>query len=34
VGYGYERAAEEMERLGIAEIALFTGRERRLEPLG
>jgi histidinol-phosphatase (PHP family) len=34
VGYGYERAVEFLERLGVGEICVFEGRERRLEPLG
>jgi histidinol-phosphatase (PHP family) len=34
VGFGYERAVEFLERLGVGEICVFEGRERRLEPLG
>jgi histidinol-phosphatase (PHP family) len=34
VGYGYERAIEYLNRLGIAEICVFERRERRLTPLG
>jgi histidinol-phosphatase (PHP family) len=34
VGYGYERAIEFLERLGIGEICVFERRERRLTPLG
>jgi histidinol-phosphatase (PHP family) len=34
VGYGYERAIEYLERLGIAEICVFERRQRRLTPLG
>jgi histidinol-phosphatase (PHP family) len=34
VGYEYERALELLDDLGVREIAVFEGRERRLEPLG
>ncbi len=34
VGFGYERAIELLERLGVGEICVFEGRRRRLEPLG
>ena len=34
VGYEYERAVELLESLGVREIAVFEGRERRLEPIG
>ena len=34
VGYGYDRALEFLDELGVSEIAVFEGRERRLEPLG
>jgi histidinol-phosphatase (PHP family) len=34
VGYAYERALETMGDWGVKEIAVFEGRERRLEPLG
>jgi histidinol-phosphatase (PHP family) len=34
VGFGYERALELFADLGVEEIAVFEGRERRLEPLG
>jgi histidinol-phosphatase (PHP family) len=34
VGYGYERAIEFLGGLGVAEICVFEGRRRRLEPLG
>jgi len=34
VGHGYERAVSEMRGWGTGRIALFEGRERRLEPLG
>jgi len=34
VGAGYEHALEALERLGVGELAVFTRRERRLEPIG
>jgi histidinol-phosphatase (PHP family) len=34
VGYEYERAVEWLGGLGVTELAVFEGRERRLEPLG
>jgi len=34
VGYEYERAVETMRDWGISELAVFEGRERRMEPLG
>jgi histidinol-phosphatase (PHP family) len=34
VGSGYDRALEAMGEWGVREIAVFAGRERRLEPLG
>ena len=34
IGHGYERATEVMRGWGVDEIAVFEGRERRLEPLG
>jgi histidinol-phosphatase (PHP family) len=34
IGYEYGRAVEEMRGWGVGEIAVFEGRERRLEPLG
>jgi histidinol-phosphatase (PHP family) len=34
VGFGYERAVELLESLGVGEICVFEGRERRLVPLG
>jgi histidinol-phosphatase (PHP family) len=33
VGYEYRRAVEELGELGVGEICVFEGRERRLEPL-
>jgi histidinol-phosphatase (PHP family) len=34
VGFEYGRAVEFLERLGVGEICVFEGRERRLVPLG
>jgi histidinol-phosphatase (PHP family) len=34
VGYGYKRAASFLQDLGVEQICVFEGRERRLEPLG
>jgi histidinol-phosphatase (PHP family) len=34
VGFEYARAVEFLEQLGVGEICVFAGRERRLEPLG
>jgi histidinol-phosphatase (PHP family) len=34
LGYAYDEAIEFMRSLGIEEICVFAGRERRLEPLG
>jgi histidinol-phosphatase (PHP family) len=34
VGYGYDAAQELLERHGVGELAVFEGRERRLEPRG
>ena len=34
VGFGYERAVEFLDDLGVDQICVFEGRERRLEPLG
>lgn len=34
VGFGYERAVELLESLGVGEICAFEGRRRRLVPLG
>jgi histidinol-phosphatase (PHP family) len=34
VGYGYDRALEFLEALGVERISVFERRERRLEPLG
>jgi histidinol-phosphatase (PHP family) len=34
LGFRYDEALEALDRLGVGEIAVFEGRERRLEPLG
>jgi histidinol-phosphatase (PHP family) len=34
LGFEYERAVELLESLGVREIAVFEGRERRMEPIG
>ncbi len=34
VGFGYDRALGLLDELGIEEICVFEGRQRRLEPLG
>jgi histidinol-phosphatase (PHP family) len=34
VGFGYERAIELLDRLGVEEICVFEQRQRRLAPLG
>ncbi len=34
IGHEFERAVEVMQDWGVTEIAVFEGRERRLEPLG
>jgi histidinol-phosphatase (PHP family) len=34
VGFGYDRALELLDSLGVGEICLFEGRERRLVPVG
>jgi histidinol-phosphatase (PHP family) len=34
VGFGYEQALEFLAGLGVGEICVFEGRERRLAPLG
>jgi histidinol-phosphatase (PHP family) len=33
VGYGYEKALEVLDSLGVRELAVFERRERRLEPI-
>ncbi len=34
LGYGYDQALALLEEVGITQLAVFEGRERRLEPLG
>jgi len=34
LGYGYERALEMLDRLGVGELCVFERRQRRLEPIG
>jgi histidinol-phosphatase (PHP family) len=34
LGHDYERAVEWLANLGVTELAVFEGRERRLEPIG
>ena len=34
VGFGYDRALEQLGQLGVTELAVFDRRERRLEPIG
>jgi histidinol-phosphatase (PHP family) len=34
VGYGYEKALEVLDSLGVRELAVFEGRQRRMEPIG
>ena len=34
IGFGYDRALELLDGLGVRELAVFERRERRLEPLG
>jgi histidinol-phosphatase (PHP family) len=34
VGAGYERALEELDAVGVRELCVFEGRQRRLEPIG
>jgi histidinol-phosphatase (PHP family) len=34
VGFGYDRAVEFLDDLGVNEIAVFEGRERHMEPVG
>ena len=34
LGYGYDKALELLERVGVTEICVFEGRERRMEPIG
>jgi histidinol-phosphatase (PHP family) len=34
IGFEYDRAVELLESVGVGELAVFEGRERRLEPIG
>ncbi|HEX5223681.1 MAG TPA: histidinol phosphate phosphatase, partial [Solirubrobacteraceae bacterium] len=34
VGAGYEQALELLDRLGVGELCVFEGRQRRMEPIG
>ena len=34
LGHRYEDAVELLESMGVTEIAVFDGRQRRMEPLG
>jgi histidinol-phosphatase (PHP family) len=34
VGYGYDRAMEFLDGIGVDRICVFDRRERRLEPIG
>src|SRR3954454_16582 len=34
LGFGYERAVEWLAELGVTELCVFEGRERRTEPIG
>jgi histidinol-phosphatase (PHP family) len=34
LGYEYERAVEWLSEMGVTELGVFSGRERRLEPIG
>jgi histidinol-phosphatase (PHP family) len=34
LGYGYDRALELLDSLGVTELSVFEGRARRLEPIG
>ncbi len=34
LGFDYERAVELLESLGVREIPVFEGRQRRMEPIG
>jgi histidinol-phosphatase (PHP family) len=34
LGFGYEQAVELLEEVGIRELCVFEGRERRMEPIG
>ena len=34
IGHGYDQALELLSDVGVTEICVFEGRERRLEPIG
>ena len=34
IGYGYDQALELLADVGVTELCVFEGRERRLEPIG
>ncbi len=34
LGYGYEQALELLEQVGVTQLAVFEGRQVRLEPVG
>jgi histidinol-phosphatase (PHP family) len=34
LAYGYEQALEYLDQAGVSELAVFDGRERRMEPIG
>ena len=34
LGHEYDQALELLDRMGVTELAVFEGRERRLEPIG
>jgi histidinol-phosphatase (PHP family) len=34
LGFRYEEAVKLLEELGVRELAVFEGRQRRMEPLG
>ncbi len=34
IGYGYDQALALLEDVGVSELAVFEGRERRMEPVG
>ena len=34
LGFEYERAVDWLASVGVTELAVFEGRERRLEPIG
>ena len=34
LGFGYDRALELLDAVGVREVAVFERRQRRMEPLG